>query len=75
MNLNLLAIAGTALAGLFSMLAAWVQRMQAQKVGAQLEAARVTQAAAVTEAAVAQAVVDAPQQQAAVAAELDKGGF
>lgn len=75
MNLNLLAIAGTVVAGLFTMLALWVQRAKAQSVGAQLEAARVTQVTAAAQAAVAQAVVDAPQTQAAVAAELDGGKF
>jgi hypothetical protein len=75
MNANLLAIAATVFAGLFSMLAAWVQRAQAQSTGAKLEAAKVTQTAAVVQTAVAQAVVDAPATQAAVADELAKGGF
>lgn len=75
MTANLILIALTAFLGLLGMGLMKFGSWQDRKVGASLEAGKVDAVTVKVEAAVAQAVVEAPHDQASVVAVLEAGRF
>jgi hypothetical protein len=73
--MNAWAIFGTVAAGLLFSVVSWLKTNQATRQGGELEAGKVSAAAATTEAKIAEAVVQAPTDRLAVIDQLKAGTF